>query len=77
MAGSQKFRILARQVDHVGIGPGPTYQAFAGSFAKGQTEFDAGHGGNQNLMEVLGRHNEMCLPEDKVGRVRLWQFALR
>ncbi len=59
VAGADCLRILLRQRDHVIVGAAPADQAFAGGFAEGQAELDAGHMGDQGLVNILDGLDEM------------------
>jgi hypothetical protein len=59
------------QFRHGWVGAGPADQAFAGRLAEGQPELDARHGGDQRLVDVLDRLDEVRLAQDEVGVVGL------
>ena len=63
--------VLLSQFDHRGVGAGAADQAFAGRLAEGQAELDARHGGDQGLVDVLDRLDEMGLAQDEVRSLRL------
>jgi hypothetical protein len=45
-------------------------QAGAGGLVKGYCEFGAGHGVDDDFVEILGGFDEMRLPQDKIGVLR-------
>ena len=68
---AERERVAARELLEPGVGAGPADQAFPRRFAEGQAEPDTGHGGDQSLMDVLDRLDEVRLAEDEVRSLRL------
>jgi hypothetical protein len=59
---------------HARIGAGPANQALAGRLAEGQPKLDARHGGNQCLMNILHRLDEVRLAQNEVGIIGLFDL---
>lgn len=66
VAGPDGLGVLLGQADHLLIGSLVPDQAVAGGLAEGQPELDAGDRGDQDLVEVLYRLDEVGLPQDEV-----------
>jgi hypothetical protein len=74
MSGAYGQGVLLGQLDHRLVSPGPADQARTRGLTERQTELDTRHMGDHRLVDVLHAFDKVRLPEDKVDRLRFFDW---